>query len=94
MGVMALFGFDMHHTATIYDDGTVHVQNTIMGMSGQHHVHTLKGYRRWKKDVTHARDTEETKATPGARCNCGLVSGQTREYDGKVWENTEHLEWK
>lgn len=85
--------FTMHHFATIYDNGTVHVQNCVAGMDGQHHVHTLKGYRKWKKDVG-GRNAIDTKAKPGAMCDCGLAPGQMREYDGKVWENTDHPEWK
>jgi hypothetical protein len=84
--------FQMLFRAVIYPDGTVHVQNSVMGHLGQHHVHTLKGYKQWKKDTE--RECEETKAKKGEKCDCGLKVGQTREYDGQTWDNEEHLEWK
>ena len=27
------------------------VQNMVMGMKGQEHTHTMKGFERWKKDI-------------------------------------------
>jgi hypothetical protein len=28
-------------------DGTIHVQNAVMGMMGQHHVHTPEDFKSW-----------------------------------------------
>lgn len=85
--------FEMIHHATIYPDGTVHVQNSIMGHLGQHHVHTLQGYRRWKKDLK--LKCTEKRAKEGEKCDCGFTTpGKIREYDGKEWVNDEHPEWK
>lgn len=30
-------------------DGTIHITNGVMGMSGQHHVHTVAGLERWRR---------------------------------------------
>ena len=90
-----MFDVRMIHYVTIYDDGTVHVQNAVMGMPGQHHVHTLKGYKRWKKDVKVEKDCcEETKAKKGQKCDCGLKPGQTKDHEGHVSESKDHPEWK
>jgi len=85
--------FSMLYSAVIYDDGTVHVQNSVMGHLGQHHIHSFKGYRRWKKDLK--LNCDEKKAKKGEKCDCKLKTpGQIREYDGKEWVNDEHPEWK
>jgi len=84
--------FEMLHFATIYDDGTVHVQNYVSGMAGQHHVHTLEGYRKWKGDLK--LKCSERKGKSGEKCDCGLSPGQLKEYTGHVWENKEHKEWR
>ncbi len=68
--------------ATECPDGTIHVQNVVMGHLGQHHVHTKESFQRWKKNV---RD-EDLKVSKG-ECNCGLKPGDVKEYDGQVWHN-------
>ena len=76
-----MFPIKMTHHATFCPDGTVHVQNFVAWMSGQHHVHSKASYLRWKEETKSA--AEEAKGT----CNCGLKPGQVREYDGRVWSN-------
>ena len=65
-------------------DGTYHVQNVVLGHLGQHHVHTEKGFEKWKKDVPE-RLIHYIEGT----CDCGLRPGDIMEYDGKVWHNPE-----
>lgn len=67
-------------------DGTVHVQNVIGPYLGQHHVHTMEGYERWRRHIeeTLRRDAYEFMESEGA-CDCGLEPGWVREYDGRVW---------
>jgi len=76
-----MMGISMSFYATETPDGNVHVQNAVMGMLGQHHVHTQGSYARWKREpkVT-------VKASKGT-CDCGLKPGDVREYDGKVWHS-------
>jgi hypothetical protein len=71
------------------EDGLYHVQNCVMGMKGQHHVHNEKSLNKWKKNI----DPENIRVSPlvgmaGDLCNCGLKSsGDVTEYDGKTWHN-------
>lgn len=79
--------FEMHHFAQKGRDGNIHVQNMVAGMFGQHHVHTKRGFGRWRKEVGATVKWEG----PGP-CNCGLKPGQVREYDGHVWSNPQFKE--
>jgi len=51
-------------------DGSIHVQNAVMGMFGQHHVHDKKGFEEWKKGVN-----EEDIIYIDGECDCGLQIG-------------------
>ena len=42
---------EMHFYTTKTPDGSIHVQNAIMGHFGQHHVHSEEGFKRWVKDT-------------------------------------------
>ncbi len=70
--------------ATTTPDGNVHVQNAVMGLMGQHHVHTRAGFLKWKRQVRKEDLRTEKSRSP---CGCGLKPGQVREYDGKTWES-------
>ena len=65
--------YNMTHYCTREKDGTIHVQNAIMGIMGQHHVHTAKEFEAWKKpgDAIEWLDCEP--------CDCGLKTGEVRE---------------
>jgi hypothetical protein len=63
-------------------DGTIHVQNIVMGRLGQHHVHSEKSFEEWKKGIP-----EHLIHYMGTSCNCGLRAGDVMEYDGRVWHN-------
>ena len=81
---------DMRFYATRYPDGTVHVQNAVNGLPGQHHVHSAESFERWRKHVSpEALEIEDAKE--GGECGCGLGVGQVREYDGRVWFNDRFL---
>lgn len=58
-------------------DGTIHVQNAVMGHLGQHHVHTGEDFQDWTRTVD-PRQIVWLKAKP---CDCGLKAGghRTRE---------------
>jgi hypothetical protein len=64
---------EMTFYVTREDDGTVHVQNTIGGLFGQHHVHTPEGFEEWRKPSDHIEEMQNTKP-----CTCGLAPGEMR----------------
>lgn len=67
--------FEMHFYVTITKNKLYHVQNAIMGMMGQHHVHDKEGFEDWKK----AGGIEEQYIhISKGQCNCGLKEGQVR----------------
>jgi hypothetical protein len=76
---------EMHFYIVKNPDGTYHVQNVVMGMLGQHHVHTEKGFKEWSKNI----DKRFIHFMDGV-CNCGLKPGDVKEYDGKVWHNEKY----
>ena len=83
---VAVIEAQMHHDAVRLPDGTVHVQNWIAGMYGglgQHHVHTAAEFAAWRNCVA----AKYLKLTDAKHCGCGLAPGQTREYDGKIWNS-------
>lgn len=61
-------------------DGSVHVQNAVAGMLGQHHVHSPEGFEKW------SGERDELVEQDGD-CGCGLRVGQVRERNGDVWDN-------
>lgn len=74
---------EMYFYVTKTSDGMYHVQNIVMGLLGQHHVHNEISYKKWKRKI----DKKFIKESNG-ECNCGLKkSGDVREYDGLEWHN-------
>jgi len=65
--------------------GLIHVQNAVMGYLGQHHVHTEKGFEKWKNgispDVLHESETQD--------CDCGLKPREARSHDGHITKTEE-----
>ena len=61
----------MRHDMTFYctkeSDGTIHVQNAVMGMMGQHHVHTQADFDRWAADI----DNSSIQWLDCGPCDCG-----------------------
>lgn len=53
--------------------GNVHVQNAIMGMLGQHHVHTPDDFIAWRKP-----DDEVIELENVGPCDCGLKPGEMK----------------
>ncbi len=69
--------FEMTHYCTKEKDGSVHVQNAVMGHLGQHHVYTnLRDFKKWTvvADVK-ASAIKWLKCDP---CGCGLEPGEVR----------------
>ena len=64
------------------EEGIYHVQNAVMGMLGQHHVHTERGYNRWRKGVP----VKNIHLSAG-ECDCGLSPGTVRSHTGDVSYN-------
>ncbi len=58
-------------------EGNIHVQNAAAGALGQHHVHSPAGFARWRKPGDSIQDV-------GGHCDCGLIPGQVKGYEGKV----------
>lgn len=76
-----MLNFKMTFYAQHCPDGSIHIQNYIIGLGGQHHVHSGKSFESWK------RDSDEINWLPDGPCDCGLAVGDVREYDGKVRHN-------
>ena len=74
--------YSMNFYVTITTDGSYHVQNAVMGMMGQHHIHTKKGFEKWSKDV----DKTNIIKSKGI-CDCGLEPGQVRSHTGEITLN-------
>ncbi len=75
---------DMRFAVDITTDGLYHVTNVIMGMRGQHHVHTKESYGRWKEQ---GKILDDKIIIAEGICNCGMVAGDVKEYDGHRWHN-------
>jgi len=74
----------MIHCAIETPDGLIHVQNYVMGLRGQHHVHTKDGFKAWLKIANlHKRDVSIQKGS----CDCGLTPSEVKEYDGRKWKS-------
>ena len=65
----------MKHYVSTDTDGNIHVQNAIMGMMGQHHVHTPADFKRWKRGVP--KSAIET-LTGCDHCDCGRKPGEVK----------------
>ena len=74
----------MTHAVDITEDGLYHVTNCVMGMRGQHHVHTPESYARWK--AANKIPDEHIIIGPG-KCECGMLPGDCEEHDGHRWHN-------
>lgn len=70
-------------------DNLIHVQNIVGGHEGQHHVHSEKGFEKWRKESV--PKGIEIKIEPRA-CPCGLTVGQVKEINGKTWLNANFEE--
>jgi hypothetical protein len=75
---------DMRYAVDITPDGLHHVTNVVMGMRGQHHVHTKEGYDCWK---SHNKIPDENIIIGEGNCNCGMNPGDVEEYDGHKWHS-------
>lgn len=78
--------FEMHFYVTKTKDGLYHVQNAVMGMMGQHHVHTEKGFRRWAKETP----KEHIHIERGNKC-CDLKPGYVKDHNGNVTFNEKFI---
>lgn len=75
----------MQYFVSESEDGMLHVQNILMGMNGQHHVHTKDEYEKWKKNgKIESRDI--TMANKRYKCNCGLKPGEVKDHEGRVYK--------
>ena len=81
--VISMMG-SMSFYADIDPNGCYHVQNAIMGLRGQHHVHTKDAFLKWSKQIK--KENLHVGKEP-RECGCGLKPGFCREYDGHVWHN-------
>jgi len=72
--------YEMTFYCTREKDGTIHVQNVVMGMMGQHHVHTPEDFEVWrgdgKKRIPDSRIEWLENCKP---CGCGLRAGEVRD---------------
>lgn len=75
---------DVRFAVDITADGLYHVTNVVMGMHGQHHVHTKESYERWKKS---GKIFDDRIIIGEGKCNCGMEPGDVEEYDGHRWHN-------
>jgi hypothetical protein len=53
-------------------DGTIHVQNVVMGHLGQHHAHDPEDFERWKAGIAES----QIVWLDAAPCDCGLKPGE------------------
>ena len=63
----------MHFYVSLDMAGNYHVQNAIMGMMGQHHVHTPSDYIDWSQEIPDEDITLQMDCSP---CSCGMKPGQ------------------
>lgn len=75
----------MTHYITKTRDGLYHVQNAIMGMMGQHHVHTEEGFKQWKAGGN--IEDQDIVFLDSTKCSCGLTPSEVREHDGRLWKS-------
>jgi hypothetical protein len=66
----------MNFYCTKEADGSIHVQNAVMGHLGQHHVHTLEDFEQWGKGVDLAHIVMLKDCAP---CSCGLKAGEVKD---------------
>ena len=77
---------EMHFYVTKTTDGLYHVQNAVMGMLGQHHVHTEKGFKKWMREIE-----KEKIHTSSGNCDCGLRAGNVQDHTGNVTFNRKFV---
>ncbi len=56
-------------------NGLIHVTNMLMGLQGQHHVHTDTEFQQWATDVPEVSIDWET-LKQSSPCTCGLQNGK------------------
>ena len=66
--------YQMNFYCTKEPDGTIHVQNAVMGFLGQHHVYTTEDFEHWKVGITKS----QIVWLDGAPCDCGLKPREVR----------------
>lgn len=75
--------FEMHFYVIKTKDGLYHVQNYVMGLRGQHHIHNEKSFNKWKKDIA-----EKFLHISEGSCNCELTkSGDVKDREGNISHN-------
>lgn len=77
-----MMSIEMHFYVNRNKDGTIHVQNAVMGMIGQHHIHSKKGFEKWKQGIT-----EKCITSLEGECNCGLKIGDVKDHHGNITHN-------
>lgn len=60
-------------------DGTIHVQNVVRGMLGQHHVHTVEDFEKWRNGEPPISDDSIEWLEGTTPCDCGLKAGEVRQ---------------
>lgn len=56
-------------------DGTIHIQNSIMGSLGQHHAHTPEDFEVWKQGSGTFPVSDEDILWATVPCDCSLQPG-------------------
>jgi hypothetical protein len=64
-------------------DGSIHIQNAVGSMFGQHHVHDEVGLAKWKegapeKGIGPVNPNDIVWLTDVSPCDCGLAIGEMR----------------
>lgn len=71
------------YTMTFYcsknQDGLIHVQNAIMGMLGQHHVHDEAGFAAWANNPPAISNDAIVWLNDVKDCDCGLGNGEMKQ---------------
>jgi len=71
---------EMSFYCTREADGTIHVQNAVMGFLGQHHVHTPEDFERWRRAGYQPVPDRLIHWLEAAPCRCGLAPGEVRQH--------------
>jgi len=75
---------DVRFAVDITPDGLYHVTNVVMGMRGQHHVHSKESYERWKAQ---GNISDDRIIIGEGTCDCGMNPGDVEEFNGRRWHN-------
>ena len=72
--------FTMTFYCTREADGTIHVQNAVGGMLGQHHVHMPEDFEAWRTGGRRKiEDAEIEWLRDTSPCGCGLKPGEVKD---------------